>query len=85
MTLVFDNDRIVAIEAGLKTPSADDVIDWCDGTLMPGFIDMHTHLSSQNGPGSYREPFTLNPADIALRGAFFAKKTLMCLVTIDWG
>ena len=76
-TLIMDKGEIVAIEPGFKTAMAtDEVIDWRQGTIMPGFIDMHTHLTHQGGPGSYMEPFTLNPADFALRGASYANKTL---------
>ncbi|MFT6899592.1 MAG: imidazolonepropionase-like amidohydrolase, partial [Paraglaciecola sp.] len=46
-------------------------------TLLPGLMDMHTHISSQNnGPSSYMERFTLNEADYALKGAYYAQKTL---------
>ncbi|WP_133405329.1 metal-dependent hydrolase family protein [Parashewanella tropica] len=77
MTVVVDNDRIKDIKRGYITPkSGDEVIDYRMGTVMPGFIDMHTHLSFQMSPNSYMEPYTLNPADIALRGSLFAKKTL---------
>ncbi|MBM7072570.1 amidohydrolase family protein [Shewanella sp. 202IG2-18] len=76
-TIIIKDDKIIAIKAGFVTPSSDDVvIDYSKGTVMPGFIDMHTHLSYQGGPKSYMEPFTLNPADIALRGSLYARKTL---------
>ncbi len=76
-TIVIEGDKIVAIKSGFIKPSTKDkVIDYRQGTVMPGFIDMHTHLSYQGGPGSYMEPFTLNPADVALRGSHYALKTL---------
>jgi imidazolonepropionase-like amidohydrolase len=44
---------------------------------MPGFMDMHTHISTQNnGPASYMEGFTLNEADFAIKGVMYAEKTL---------
>lgn len=77
-TVVIENDKIIALESGYKTPGTDDlVIDLKDHTLMPGLMDMHTHFSSQMGPGSYTEDFVLNEADVALRGATFAEKTLL--------
>lgn len=77
-TVVVENDKIIAVEPGYKTPApADQVIDLKTHTLMPGLMDMHTHFSSQMGPGSYTEDFLLNEADVALRGATFAEKTLM--------
>ncbi|MGI2258588.1 amidohydrolase family protein [Shewanella sp. GXUN23E] len=77
VTVVVDGERVVAVESGYRQPGTDDeVIDWRDGTLMPGFIDMHTHLSSKGGKGAYMDPFTQNPADLALRAAANANITL---------
>lgn len=77
-TLVVDGDKITAIEAGFRQPAAgDQLVDLSQHTLLPGLMDMHTHFSYQSSPTSYSEGFTLNEADIALRGATYANKTLM--------
>ncbi|GAA0295150.1 amidohydrolase family protein [Psychrosphaera haliotis] len=78
VTVVIDGNKIKAIESGYKTPSnADTVIDLKDYTVMPGLMDMHTHISSQhNGLASYLEGFKLNEADYALKGVVYAQKTL---------
>src|SRR5690554_6306839 len=77
-TLVVENGRITAIKDGFPTPQADDVvIDRRNGTVMPGFIDMHTHLTSQLGPGSYMHDFTHSAADVAIDAVNYANKTLM--------
>ncbi|MBU0914531.1 MAG: amidohydrolase family protein, partial [Gammaproteobacteria bacterium] len=77
-TVVVENDKIIAVESGYKTPAdGDQVIDLKNHTLMPGLMDMHTHFSTQMSPGTYTEDFFLNEADVALRGATFAEKTLM--------
>ncbi|WP_372870570.1 amidohydrolase family protein [Shewanella sp.] len=76
-TVVLDGNRIQAVESGYRTPvEGDTLIDWRDGTLMPGFIDMHTHLTFQGDKNAYLEPYTLNPADVALRGVMYGKRTL---------
>jgi len=78
MTIVIDEGRIVGIEQGYKTATADDlVIDRKDSTVMPGFIDMHTHLTSQLGPGSYMNKFTKSAADVTLDAVSYAEKTLL--------
>ncbi|WP_233078944.1 metal-dependent hydrolase family protein [Rheinheimera soli] len=77
-TVIIENDKIIAVESGYKTPAADDqVIDLKSHTLMPGLMDMHTHFSTQMNPGTYTEAFLLNEADVALRGATYAEKTLL--------
>lgn len=79
VTVTVDGDRIVSVIAGYTTPAAGDtVIDLRDATLMPGLMDMHVHISSQqSGAAGYAERFYLNPADVALRATTYARKTLM--------
>ncbi|MRJ42169.1 MULTISPECIES: metal-dependent hydrolase family protein [Idiomarina] len=78
MTIVIDEGRIIGIEQGYKPATAGDlVIDRKDSTVMPGFIDMHTHLTSQLGPGSYMNKFTKSAADVTLDAVSYAEKTLL--------
>jgi imidazolonepropionase-like amidohydrolase len=77
-TIVIEQDKITAVEAGFRQPAAEDsVIDLRQHTVMPGLMDMHTHFYTQFSPTVYSEGFTMNEADYALRGATFAEKTLM--------
>jgi len=77
-TIVVEQDKISALEAGFRQANADDtVIDLKQHTVMPGLMDMHTHFYTQFSPSVYSEGFTMNEADYALRGATFAEKTLM--------
>ncbi|WP_100658475.1 metal-dependent hydrolase family protein [Alteromonas flava] len=78
-TIIVDGDRIESIEDGYLQPSADDqVIDLRNSTVMPGFMDMHVHLSQQHGgPATYLQRFTANESDAALTAAHYAEKTLM--------
>jgi imidazolonepropionase-like amidohydrolase len=79
VTVTVDKGRIVGVVDGFAAPSAGDtVIDLKNQTLMPGWMDMHVHITSeQSGATGYAERFFLNPADIALRATSYARKTLL--------
>jgi imidazolonepropionase-like amidohydrolase len=78
VTLTVDGERLTGIADGYTAAAAGDtVIDLKHATVMPGLMDMHVHLDGQQSPTSYTEGFYLNPGDYALRGAFYAKKTLL--------
>lgn len=79
MTVVVDGNTIREVKKGFATPAANNtLIDLSSYTVMPGFMDMHVHLSFLNrGPASYAEGFRLNEADYALKGVVYAKDTLM--------
>ncbi len=76
-TIVVADGRIKAIVDGFQQATAnDDVIDRRNGTVMPGFIDMHTHLTSEMAEGSYIHKFTKSAADVTLDSVNYAQKTL---------
>jgi imidazolonepropionase-like amidohydrolase len=77
VTIVVEGDRITGVEAGFRRPGSEDtVLDLSSATVLPGFIDLHVHLSSELSPRSYLERFSLEPADNALSAAFYAGRTL---------
>jgi imidazolonepropionase-like amidohydrolase len=51
--VVVTGGKITAVGAGATIPADAEVIDLGDATLLPGFIDAHTHLTMQ-----YREDYT---------------------------
>ena len=78
MTVTVVKDRIVAIESGYLTPQPDDtVVDLRNRTVMPGWMDMHTHLMSQHHKKVYSDKFFMNQADYVLRSTVYARRTLM--------
>jgi imidazolonepropionase-like amidohydrolase len=78
MTIIVDNNKIIAVENGYSKPGATDkVIDLKNKTVTPGWIDCHVHLGSETSPNGYLEGFQLNDVDFAYRSVGYAKKTLM--------
>src|SRR5215510_15171727 len=45
--ILVENDKITAVGASLQIPPDARVIDLGGSTLLPGFIDAHTHLLSE--------------------------------------
>ncbi len=77
-SIVIDEGRITRIVEGFIEPQAGDkLISLADETVMPGLMDMHTHLQSQHSKDSYTERFFMEQADYALRSTVYARKTLL--------
>jgi imidazolonepropionase-like amidohydrolase len=78
VTIVVEDGRITEVLEGYSSGSGDDeVIDLSEHTVMPGLMDMHTHLTGELSRKSYSEEFFMNEADVALRSTVYAKLTLM--------
>jgi imidazolonepropionase-like amidohydrolase len=76
--VVVQGDRIVSVGAA-NVPAGARVIDLGDATLLPGFIDAHTHLTAQFSDNYYKmfhDDLLRFPAEDALYGALYAKRTL---------
>mgnify|MGYP002136728251 FL=1 len=76
-SIVIDGETVRSVQPGRADVPGARVVELPDHTCLPGLVDMHVHLTSQNSPKSYEEGFRLNPADYALRGALYARRTLM--------
>jgi imidazolonepropionase-like amidohydrolase len=78
-TLIISKNKIVKIAEGFitKQNSSDVEVDLKNKFILPGLIDMHVHIESEQNPKSYASKFTNNEADIAFEAARFAEITLM--------
>ena len=74
--ILVENDRVTAVGRGLAIPAGTKVIDLGRSTVLPGFIDAHTHVTSQ--PENYLEDlFRKSPIDVAVSAHVFARRTLL--------
>ena len=75
--ILIEGDRIkqVGSEGSVPIPSTATVIDLSAATVMPGFIDCHTHIVSQmENYGA--DLFRRSPIDVAVTAHIFARRTL---------
>jgi imidazolonepropionase-like amidohydrolase len=73
--VVVDDGLITALNPD-QPPSAARRIELGNATLLPGFIDMHTHLTGDLETNWVHRPVEETAADYALRGAHGARLTL---------
>src|SRR6266511_2832589 len=79
--VIVRGDRIEAVGAGLAAPAGARTIDLGGATLLPGLIDLHTHLTS-TGVHWEDELLKTTPGQAALHGAHNAYVTLMAGFTM---
>ncbi|MEM1231599.1 MAG: amidohydrolase family protein [Pseudomonadota bacterium] len=77
-TIRIQGNRVAAVNSGYIDAAVDDVvIDLRTATVLPGLIDMHVHIASQQSPSRFVDRFRLGPADLALRATTYAERTVM--------
>jgi len=74
--LFIEDGRIAAVGPFAPPPKGSIVTDWSAYTVLPGLIDMHTHLVDTEQSSNVAEPLLHSAAEIALLGAKHAKQTL---------
>lgn len=81
VALLVENGRIARVgKAGaVASPAEAETIELGDATLLPGFIDSHTHLWGQSSGSYYKDDFLDRyrfPAEQAHHSASYARKML---------
>jgi imidazolonepropionase-like amidohydrolase len=77
--VVVDGDRIVAAGAAAAIPDGARVIELGDATLVPGFIDLHVHVTGEMGDDFLRafyEGLRLGVPAESIRSTVFARRLL---------
>lgn len=83
-TLIMDNGVLSYVGPRAQAPApqpGDHVIDSGDSFVMPGLVDVHTHLAFGNAQSEEDIDIWTTDEFRALRGAFFARHVLTAGVT----
>lgn len=82
--VIVTDGKIAGVGASASVPAGAEVIDFGDATLLPGFIDAHTHLTSmytEDYKQSALDSLQKTTAEKALDSSMNARVTLMAGVT----
>jgi imidazolonepropionase-like amidohydrolase len=74
--VVITGDRITAVGANIPIPAGATVIDLGSATLLPGLIDVHTHVTGGDPGDYYTRLFRRSPIDYAVAAHIYARRTL---------
>ena len=74
VTIVVRGTRLEAVGADVAVPAGANRVDLSDHTVMPGFIDLHTHITSD--PGDRGNSLRRWPGHLAIAGVMNARITL---------
>jgi imidazolonepropionase-like amidohydrolase len=78
--VIVEGKRIIAAGSTVAIPAGATIVDLGDATLLPGFIDAHTHLSGESSDDWNADTiagFRRTVAETALRASDNARRTLM--------
>jgi imidazolonepropionase-like amidohydrolase len=76
-----EGERITAVAERLDAPAGARVVDLGPATLLPGFIDLHTHLTDRDGMHWEEALVKTTPGEAAIWATHNAKLTLESGVT----
>lgn len=75
--ITIEGDRITAVGPWHGAPKGAKVLDWSARTVLPGLMDMHTHMADVGETDNPLEPLMHSAAETVLAGVKNARATLM--------
>ena len=73
--VLIEDGVIVKVGPGLTVPSGASIVDLSKRTVLPGLIDVHTHITGQ-AEDYYADIFRKSPIDVAVSAHVYARRTL---------
>jgi imidazolonepropionase-like amidohydrolase len=77
VTILIRDGTIVEVGENVSVPSGATEVDLSEWTVLPGFFDLHTHITSDPADGFAEGRFRQYPGTAALVGARNARTTLL--------
>ena len=76
VTVLVGGGKVISVQDGFQAPAGARVIDLRTSTVLPGFIDAHTHITGEGTGNAIVRAATESPLDDAVRSTAYAKRTL---------
>jgi len=76
VTVLVGGGKVISVQDGFQAPAGARVIDLRTSTVLPGFIDAHTHITGEGTGNAVVRAATESPVDAAVRSTAYAKRTL---------
>ncbi|MDL2717321.1 MAG: amidohydrolase family protein [Acidobacteriota bacterium] len=73
--VLIEDGVVKQVGPGIAPPAGATVVDLTKKTVLPGLIDVHTHVTSQP-EDYYGDRFRRSPIDVAVTAHVYAKRTL---------
>jgi imidazolonepropionase-like amidohydrolase len=78
MSVIVEGDRIREVRSGKATAPGAEIVDLSESTVMPGFIDCHTHTTFQLDRGrTLKDLVLMRNAQLAFEATNYARRTLL--------
>ncbi len=75
--ILTQDEKVARIEPCGATPDGAERVDWSRYTVLPGLMDLHTHLADAGQDADLALPIKTSPQATALIGAQNARPTLL--------